>query len=35
MAFFGFRVKVLQATFDVNLAAATLSRAVGGPVTKN
>jgi outer membrane protein len=33
VAFFGFRVKVLQATFDVNVAAATLSRAVGGSIT--
>jgi outer membrane protein TolC len=34
LAFFNMRVKVLQATFDLNLAAANLSRAVGGPVTK-
>jgi len=34
VAFFGFRVKVLQATFDANLAAANLSRAVGGPVAR-
>jgi outer membrane protein TolC len=30
--FFQFRVKALQATFDVNIAAAVLGRAVGGPV---
>jgi outer membrane protein TolC len=35
MAFFQFRVKVLQAIFDVNLAAANLARAVGGPVTRS
>jgi len=33
LAFFQFRVKVLQATFDVNMAAATLARAVGGEIT--
>ena len=34
LAFFQFRVKVLQATFDLNVAAATLGRAVGGEVTR-
>ena len=33
-AFFNFRVKVLQATFDTNVAAAVLARAVGSPVTR-
>ena len=33
LAFFQFKVKALQATFDVNVAAATLGRAVGGDVT--
>jgi multidrug efflux system outer membrane protein len=34
LSFFQFRVKVLQATFDVNLASASLGRAVGGEVTR-
>jgi outer membrane protein TolC len=34
LAFFNFRVKVLQATFDTNLAAANLARAVGSSVTR-
>jgi outer membrane protein len=34
LAFFNFRVRVLQATFDTNLAAANLARAVGGPVAR-
>jgi outer membrane protein TolC len=34
LAYFNMRVKVLQATFDFNMAAATLARAVGGPVSK-
>jgi len=34
VAFFQFRVRALQAIFDVNIAAASLGRAVGGDVTR-
>jgi outer membrane protein len=33
-AYFNFRVKVLQATFDTNMAAAVLARVVGSTVTR-
>jgi outer membrane protein len=33
-AYFQFRIKALQATFDLNMAAATLGRAVGADVTR-
>jgi outer membrane protein TolC len=34
LAYFQFRVKALQAIYDVNMAAASLGRAVGGEITR-